>query len=125
MFGVVDNLRARLELVEAVLRANGLDARAKEFRDSLAPKVRARSRERASVAHALWRITDALPDDVLLETSSGYARYDARDFDDIARRCGETAGELMEFRGQCLSDLAQRPRREPSSDAIPPLLPFA
>ena len=93
----MESLHMRLKIVKRTLISLVPDDLAAQW-EGLEKQLRARARERNTLAHGIWSYADEYPDDLLLEEDDGRVlRYTPKDFEDVVTRICDLNGEVCGF----------------------------
>lgn len=102
ILGQVNNLNARLDMVEAAIRHSLSGESADSFRDNLRKEIKKRAGERTTVIHCHWTTHKDYPDHListrgLTDPQITMWAYSLKDFVDIETRLGQLLISLKEF----------------------------
>lgn len=108
VFSVLESFNAKLSLVDELCKwvASDQAPAFAEFRDT----IRSVGRGRHLVAHGLWYVCDAHPDDLILRTTDRWVRYTLMDFETINRRILDCRQELSQITMQYYGYRQERAR---------------
>jgi len=104
-FKAVDTLHLKHVIMTSAFKGRLSEELIDEF-EILMRTARTRVKERNAVAHALWAICDAYPDDLLIATEGAfgptdYVRYTLKDFDNITARLQGLLSEAFFLEPKC------------------------
>lgn len=99
VMSTLETLHARVQVIRAALLPRLTPQLVQQW-EGLEKELRARAKERNTVAHTAWSISDEYPNDLILETREGRVfRYSERDFADILDRMCEARQLTESFLG--------------------------
>jgi hypothetical protein len=93
----MDSLHMRIKIIKRTLVSLLPDDLSNQW-DGLEKQLRARAKERNTLAHGLWSFADEYPADLLLEEEDGRVlRYTKKDFEDVVTRICDLNSEVYAF----------------------------
>lgn len=97
IFDTLVGFPARISVVKSVIKLRASDELKNEF-NALHNKMLKRSKERNTIAHACWNISDQYPDDlVTFDIDGSWIIYTEKDLSDILERTVEIRNQVNDF----------------------------
>ena len=97
VFDTLVTFPAKIAVVKSVLNLRASDELKEEF-EEICAEIRNRSKERNTVVHASWSISDQYPDDLItFKTDGSWIKYTEKDLLDILARTIEIRNKANDF----------------------------